>query len=64
MSKPQAPCLNCLDRYLTCHSKCIKYLEFKERANILKEEINKNKRFEYDLQEFKKAKYKRINKKR
>lgn len=64
MSKIQAPCLNCPDRYPTCHSKCIKYLEFKKQNDMLKEEINKSKQSEQDWYGFKEAKYKRINKRR
>lgn len=29
MSKPQAPCMTCNERYPRCHGQCEKYKEFK-----------------------------------
>lgn len=38
-----APCKDCRDRELGCHSKCIKYMEFKKQQDAL----NKQRREEY-----------------
>jgi len=32
-----APCLNCKDRHILCHSSCTKYLSFKEKRNKISE---------------------------
>ena len=32
-----APCMNCPDRVVGCHSKCEKYAEFKEHCNKIGE---------------------------
>ena len=39
----QSPCLNCQNKFLGCHSTCQTYLEFKEKINIEKELIRKQK---------------------
>ena len=38
-----APCKNCKDRYVGCHSKCDKYIKFKKdlRKTKYKEKIDK-----------------------
>ena len=35
--KPVAPCLKCTDRTEGCHSKCIKYVEFRKNLDIVNE---------------------------
>lgn len=32
----KAPCLNCTERYVGCHSKCKKYTDFKSNASMQK----------------------------
>lgn len=33
----KAPCMNCKDRHILCHSRCKKYLEFKKRMDKISE---------------------------
>lgn len=39
-----APCKDCEDRELGCHSKCEKYIEYKKCSDLKKEEIIKESR--------------------
>lgn len=39
-----APCKDCEDRELGCHSKCEKYIEYKKYSNLKREEIIKESR--------------------
>ena len=43
----QAPCLHCLDRHSGCHSKCEKYISYKERLKEANEEELRKKRSNY-----------------
>lgn len=43
----QGPCKDCVDRKVSCHSTCEKYLAFKERK-AEEQRVTNNKR-EYDL---------------
>jgi len=38
-----APCKDCKDRAVGCHSACKKYLDFKKTADETKEKIRKDK---------------------
>lgn len=40
-----APCLNCQDRSVTCHSKCEKYKEFCKRNEEIRQKIAKSKAY-------------------
>ena len=68
----KAPCKDCVDRYLACHDKCERYIQFRqERDNILakmrqeKESVisfdpkrpNPLRKFNYHISTEKRAKY-------
>lgn len=42
----KAPCKNCEDRQLGCHSQCERYKKFKEESQAEKENIEKQKRLD------------------
>lgn len=48
MIKPQAPCYQCAERELNCHSQCDKYNEFKENLDIYKFNANQEREDYYD----------------
>lgn len=51
MSNCKAPCKNCPDRHLGCHSDCEKYKEFAEYRRYISDRIKQtNKEYEYDIQ--------------
>ena len=54
--KPKAPCLNCSDRRLGCHSKCDKYIWFRERLDILNKQESEARLLESDIKRLKKFK--------
>lgn len=33
----EAPCLDCVDRHVGCHSTCDKYIQFKKDLNAMKQ---------------------------
>ncbi len=37
----KAPCLNCPDRKVGCHSECTKYLKFQQHKALLREQKSK-----------------------
>lgn len=39
--KQQSPCLNCKNRYINCHSKCVDYIEYVQCLEQIR--INKKK---------------------
>ena len=43
---PPSPCKDCSDRYLGCHAECIKYIDFKQRSEVVKQMIADEKTFE------------------
>ena len=63
----KAPCKDCPDRFVGCHSVCVEYAKFKAQAEKIREEKNK----EYVIQGYAvnsvrnmkqhRAKYKRSN---
>lgn len=44
MDKPNPPCKGCKDRYLGCHSKCKKYIEFRKKKDEWNELVIENKK--------------------
>lgn len=34
-----APCLDCKDRFIGCHSKCEKYKQFKRKMEVLPQNV-------------------------
>lgn len=43
MSIIGSPCKGCQNRQLLCHSNCSKYIDFKERLEVAKETIRRDK---------------------
>lgn len=41
--KPSSPCKDCPDRYVGCHSKCNKYIDYKLKLEKYKEEQREKK---------------------
>lgn len=39
-----SPCKNCQLRYVGCHSKCLKYIDFRQSVDVLKEQVNEKKK--------------------
>ena len=48
MKRPQAPCLGCGERRPSCWDSCSKYKQFKEDAEIYKQNVKNGKRAEQD----------------
>lgn len=48
MNKPNAPCLNCENRQVNCHSSCSLYLLYYDNLVKYNNEIRKLKDIEYD----------------
>ena len=44
--KPTPPCLDCPDREIGCHSRCEKYIQFRNDLDAHKAEIEDNLRIE------------------
>ena len=44
-----APCKNCKDRYVGCHSKCDKYIKFKKDLRKAKYQEKIDKKIEDDI---------------
>lgn len=44
-----APCKDCKDRHVGCHSKCEKYLEYKKELQKAKHQEKINKKIEDDI---------------
>lgn len=44
-----APCKDCLDRYIGCHGKCEKYLEYKKELQKTKCQEKIDKKIEDDI---------------
>lgn len=38
LTKHQAPCMNCTERYMGCHSKCERYTEYSLLVNMERQE--------------------------
>lgn len=34
-----APCKDCIDRHMNCHSECNKYKEWKQELDVVKEQV-------------------------
>ena len=60
----KAPCLNCPDRTMNCHSTCSLYINFKKENDKIREEKHKIKQMEQDLYGFNKQKIKKSHKRR
>jgi len=39
------PCKDCKDRHVSCHSSCVKYIEWKQMLNELKTELAKQRMY-------------------
>ena len=52
--KPKAPCLDCKDRKVLCHSTCKKYLYFRQELDRINKEEFKKKKTTADIYEIKK----------
>ena len=60
----KAPCLNCLNRTITCHSTCKLYIDFKKENDRIREEKHKINILTQDLYGISEQKFKKINKRR
>ena len=60
MIKPQAPCLGCVKRYLSCHATCIEYNSFREALDIYKYIVQENKEYMIEEVEYETNKSKRL----
>ena len=47
-----SPCKDCKDRYLGCHSKCEKYIEYKENKITQGIELRNNKINAYNVDSY------------
>ena len=56
----KAPCLNCNDRHVHCHSNCKLYMDFKLKNDKIREEKYKINKLVYDLYYLKKEKNKKL----
>ena len=43
IERQKAPCADCIERVIGCHSNCIKYTNWKQRQDILKQKIKQDK---------------------
>lgn len=41
--KPKAPCRNCADRNISCHSSCEKYVDFRKQLDDFNIKLKKQK---------------------
>ena len=52
----QAPCKNCAERSIRCHSTCDKYREFAEENNRMREnKYRENEIITYNIEKYNKA---------
>ena len=42
--KLQSPCKDCQDRFVGCHSSCVKYIDYKQASIIKNEEVRQRKK--------------------
>lgn len=54
-----APCKDCPDHAMGCHSKCDKYAEFKKQVEEYNETVRKAKKIDKEFYEFKAKKRKK-----
>lgn len=47
-----SPCKDCKERYLCCHSKCEKYIEYKEKKITQGRELRNNKINAYNVDSY------------
>lgn len=40
----QSPCKNCQDRFVGCHSTCVKYIDYKQAASVRFKEVQAKKK--------------------
>ena len=59
MVKPTAPCMDCSDRNIGCHSMCDRYKAYTEAHEELKESIRKQKFVHNSLKDMHKEQYAR-----
>jgi hypothetical protein len=59
----KAPCKDCPDRHLHCHSECERYKTFKQECDELREKRNKIKQAEYTIDRIRYAKAYKIKQK-
>lgn len=57
MNKPKAPCLNCENRQVNCHSKCKAYKQFKYENDLYNKELQKERQEKDDWYGYKNIKY-------
>lgn len=38
-----APCRDCIDRHMNCHASCVKYIEWRQDMDAMKEKITVKK---------------------
>lgn len=43
MSDSKCPCRNCLDRYVGCHSNCVRYVDWKQQHDVELDNIREQK---------------------
>lgn len=55
-----APCKDCVEREIGCHSKCELYKEYVKYREIEREEIKAKRRELYGADDYEKAKMKRL----
>lgn len=59
---PKAPCLNCQDREVLCHSKCEKYISFRYELDKYNQEQLKEKIINQEIERVKSYTIKRRKK--
>ena len=42
--KLQSPCKDCSDRFVGCHSSCVKYIDYQQASSVRNREIHKKKK--------------------
>lgn len=45
----KSPCFNCIDRKISCHATCEKYLKYKKKNKELNDKIRKLNNENYDV---------------
>lgn len=60
----KAPCLNCPNRMINCHSTCKSYIDYKNENEKIREEKHKINQLTQDWYGLKEQVFKKINKRR
>lgn len=57
MSKPEAPCLNCINRKYKCHSMCEAYKQFRYENDLYNKKVQKEQKKKTDWYIYQNKKY-------